>query len=51
MHPSAGVLAVIRGQVVYLASGYLADLDGSADHIGGALFAFRVSRNLCVPRS
>jgi hypothetical protein len=39
------VLAVVRGPVVYLAGGDLADHDSSADYIGRTLFAFRTSGN------
>src|SRR5437660_8493094 len=41
-----GVLAVRgRGRLVYLAGGEPAYHDGSADHVSGALLAFRVSRH------
>jgi hypothetical protein len=35
-----GVLAVIRGDVLNLASGDLGDHDGVVDGVNGALFAF-----------
>jgi hypothetical protein len=41
-----GVLAVIRSQVLNLASGYPADHDGVADGVGGTFFAFRASWHL-----
>src|SRR6266403_3770532 len=38
-----GVLAVLSGDVLNLASGDLADHDGGTDHVGGAAFALRTS--------
>ncbi len=43
MHHGGGVVAVIRGQVVNLASRDLADHDGGTDYVGEALLAFRTS--------
>lgn len=41
-----GVLSVVRGQVLDLASGNPADHNGVADHVAGSLFAFRASWHL-----
>ena len=43
------VLAVVRGKVLgFLARGDAHDLDGVADHVGGALLAFGPARHLLV---
>jgi hypothetical protein len=39
------VFAVVRNNIFDLTGQYAHDMDGVADHIGGAAFAFRASRH------